>query len=86
MLTHGRDPGVYAHFSLTGLWLGDADFTVSSVAMCLRDLENYSGDKTGDLEEGLYQDTPRPLFAALLDFEAFKHSYLQPKNISLEKF
>jgi hypothetical protein len=86
MLTHGRDHGVYAHFSLTGLWPGDADFIVSSVAMCLRDLENYSGDKIGDLEEGLYQDTPRPLFAALLDFEAFKNNYLQPKNISLEKF
>ncbi|CAM6086115.1 unnamed protein product [Calypogeia fissa] len=32
MLTHGRDPGIYAHFSLTRLWPGDADFTVSSSA------------------------------------------------------
>jgi hypothetical protein len=46
MLTHGRDPGVYAHFSFTGLWAGDADFTVTSLAKCLRDLEEYSGDKT----------------------------------------
>ncbi|CAM6091068.1 unnamed protein product [Calypogeia fissa] len=87
MLTHGRDPGVYAHFSFIGLWPGDADFTVSSIAQCLRDLEEYSGDKSGDLVEGLYQDThTRPLFAVLLDFEAFKKGYLEPKNISTNKF
>lgn len=34
MITHGRAPGAYAHFSLSGLWPGDADFTISSLAKC----------------------------------------------------
>jgi hypothetical protein len=62
MLTHGRDPGVYAHFNVTGLWPKDADFTVTSLAKCLRDLEAYNGDKTGDMLDGLYWNTTRPLF------------------------
>ena len=49
MLTHGRLPGAYAHFSLTSLWPGDADFTVTSLAKCFQDLEEFDGDKSGDI-------------------------------------
>ncbi|CAM6096632.1 unnamed protein product [Calypogeia fissa] len=28
MLVHGRDPGAYAHFSLTGLWPSNPNFFV----------------------------------------------------------
>ncbi|KAL3682337.1 hypothetical protein R1sor_000359 [Riccia sorocarpa] len=51
MLTHGREPGIFCHLSLTGLWPGDPNFTVSSLARCIRDLEQVpdNGDHTGDL-------------------------------------
>ncbi|KAL3693556.1 hypothetical protein R1sor_007207 [Riccia sorocarpa] len=51
MLTHGREPGIFCHLSLTGLWPGDPNFTISSLARCLRDLEQVhdNGDHTGDL-------------------------------------
>ncbi|KAL3682702.1 hypothetical protein R1sor_000724 [Riccia sorocarpa] len=51
MLTHGREPGAYCHLSVTGLWPGDPNFTVCSLARCLRDLEQMddTGDHIGDL-------------------------------------
>ncbi|KAL3693550.1 hypothetical protein R1sor_007201 [Riccia sorocarpa] len=71
MLTHGRDPGAYCHLSLTGLWHGDPNFTVTSFAKCLRDLEQVpdDDDHTGDLSR---TTSTTPLFASLLDETAFK--------------
>ncbi|KAL3693141.1 hypothetical protein R1sor_006792 [Riccia sorocarpa] len=71
MLTHGRDPGAYCHLSLTGLWPGDPNFTVTSLAKCLRDLEQVpdDDDHTGDLSR---TTSTTPMFASLLDQTAFK--------------
>ncbi|KAL3696708.1 hypothetical protein R1sor_010784 [Riccia sorocarpa] len=71
MLTHGRDPGAYCHLSLTSLWPGDPNFTVTSLAKCLRDLEQVpdDDDHTGDLSR---TTSTTPLFASLLDQTAFK--------------
>jgi hypothetical protein len=85
MLTHGRQPGAFAHFSLTGLWPGDPDFTISSMALLFRDLESYSGDKTGDLVLQA-SDTNVPIFKALLQRDAFETGYLQLKKISMEHY
>ncbi|CAM6083473.1 unnamed protein product [Calypogeia fissa] len=85
MLVHGRDPGAFAHFSVTGLWPGDPDFTISSLAKLLRDLESYTGDKTGDLSL-TSADSCDPLFSALLDSDAFWKGYLKHRNILVEQF
>ncbi|KAL3692937.1 hypothetical protein R1sor_006588 [Riccia sorocarpa] len=71
MLTHGREPRIFCHLSLTGLWPGDPNFTVSSLARCLRDLVQVSnnGDHTGDLSR---TTSNQSLFTCLLDQTAFK--------------
>ncbi|KAL3691333.1 hypothetical protein R1sor_004984 [Riccia sorocarpa] len=71
MLPHGRDPGAYCHLSLTGLWLGDPNFTITLLAKCLRDLEQVpdDDDHTGDLSK---TTSTTSLFASLLDQTAFK--------------
>ncbi|KAL3686336.1 hypothetical protein R1sor_008910 [Riccia sorocarpa] len=73
MLTHGREPCAYCHLSITGLWLGDPNFTVSSLARCLRDLEQMgdTGDHIGDLAR---TTSTVPLFTSLLDQAAFTAS------------
>ncbi|KAL3695807.1 hypothetical protein R1sor_009883 [Riccia sorocarpa] len=73
MLTHGREPGAYCHLSVTGLWPGDPNFTVSSLARCLRDLEQMddTGDHIGDLAR---TTSAVPLFTSLLDQAAFTAS------------
>ena len=87
MLTHGRDPGAYAHFSLSGVWPGDSDFTITSIAKCLRDLETYDGDMSGDMIKNSERDIiPRPLFQSLLDYTTFEQTYLRPKERSVERF
>ncbi|KAL3694261.1 hypothetical protein R1sor_007912 [Riccia sorocarpa] len=70
MLTHGREPGAFCHLSVNGLWPGDPNFTVSSFARCLRDLEFVPdcGDHTGDLSR---TTSNIPLFSSLLDQSAF---------------
>ncbi|KAL3680123.1 hypothetical protein R1sor_023079 [Riccia sorocarpa] len=70
MLTHGREPGAFCHLSVNGLWPGDPNFTVSSLARCLRDLEFVPdcGDHTGDLSR---TTSNIPLFSLLLDQSAF---------------
>lgn len=75
MFVHGRDPRLYAHFSLTGLWPGDSDFTVTSLAKCLRDLEEYSGDRSGDLSNNQFTSS-HPIFRTVMDCQAFKFGYL----------
>ncbi|KAL3685746.1 hypothetical protein R1sor_003768 [Riccia sorocarpa] len=71
MLTHGREPGIVCHLSLTGLWPGDPNFTVSSLAGCIRDLEQVpdNGDHTGDLSR---TTSNQSLFTCLLDQTTFK--------------
>ncbi|KAL3692330.1 hypothetical protein R1sor_005981 [Riccia sorocarpa] len=71
MLTHEREPGIFCHLSLTRLWPGDPNFTVSSLARCLRDLEQVhdNGDHTGDLSR---TTSNQSLFTCLLDQTAFK--------------
>jgi hypothetical protein len=86
MLTHGRDPGAYAHFSLSGLWPGDSDFTITSIARCLRDLETYTGDLSGDITNSENVIFQRPIFKSLLDQSTFEQTYLLPNKISLERF
>ncbi|KAL3697324.1 hypothetical protein R1sor_011400 [Riccia sorocarpa] len=73
MLTHGREPCAYCHLSVTGLWLGDPNFTVSSLARCLRDLEQMDDtrDHIGDLAR---TTSVVPLFTSLLDQAAFTAS------------
>ncbi|KAL3692862.1 hypothetical protein R1sor_006513 [Riccia sorocarpa] len=70
MLTQGREPGAFCHLSVNGLWPGDPNFTVSSLARCLRDLEFVpdGGDHTGDLSR---TTSNIPLFSSLLDQSAF---------------
>ncbi|KAL3695446.1 hypothetical protein R1sor_009522 [Riccia sorocarpa] len=70
MLTHGREPGAFCHLSVNGLWPGDPNFTFSSLARCLRDLEFVldGGDHTGDLSR---TTSNIPLFSSLLDQSAF---------------
>jgi hypothetical protein len=86
MITHGRDPGSYAHYGLTGIWAGDPDFTVTSIAKCLRDLEEYRGDKSGHLGSVDLQEDCHVIFRHLLDQNAFVAAYLTPKNITVERF
>ncbi|KAL3676573.1 hypothetical protein R1sor_026521 [Riccia sorocarpa] len=71
MLTHGREPGAFCHLSLTGIWPGDPNFTVTSLAKCLRDLEQNTvdSDHTGDLSR---TSSRTPLFRSLLDQTAFR--------------
>ncbi|CAM6086270.1 unnamed protein product [Calypogeia fissa] len=85
MLVHGRDPGAYAHFNVIGLWPDDPDFTISSLAKLLPDLESYFGDKAGDLSLTSV-DSHVSLFNALLDKDAFEEGYLKWRNISLVRF
>ena len=86
MITHGRDPGSYAHYGLTGIWAGDPDFTVTSISKCLRDLEEYCGDKSGHLGNLDLQEDCHIIFRHLLDQNAFAAAYLTPKNLTVERF
>jgi len=86
MLTYGKDPGVYAHLSLSSVWPRDSDFIITSIAKCLRDLEDYDGDKSGDILDPSNFDELRPLFTSLLEYSAFEKSYLDPKRILVQKF
>ena len=85
MITHGRAPGAFAHYALAGIWAGDPDFTVTSITKCLRDLEEYCGDKSGHLGSDVHQGC-HPIFPALLDQNAFAAAYLTPKHITIERF
>ena len=86
MITHGRDPGAYAHYGLTGLWASDPDFTITSITKCLRDLEEYRGDKSGHLGNVDVQEGCHTIFRQLLDQNAFEAAYLTPKNLTVKKF
>ncbi|KAL3693963.1 hypothetical protein R1sor_007614 [Riccia sorocarpa] len=59
--------------TVTWLWPGDPNFTVSSLARCLRDLEQMddTGDHIGDLAR---TTSAVPLFTSLLDQAAFTAS------------
>ena len=83
MLTHKRELGCFGHFSIGGLWLGDLDFTISFLAKCLRDLDNFNVDKSGDLGTDSANST-QPLFKALLDQKAFCKGYLEVKKINIK--
>ena len=80
MITHGRQPGMFAHYALTCIWPSDPDFTVTSIAKCLRDLESYSGDMSGHLGVALHKDTHQ-LFHRVLDLEPFKAQNLRRNPI-----
>jgi hypothetical protein len=85
MITHGWEPGVFAHFSLTSLWPSDPDFTITSILKCLWDLEDYPGHKSDDLAF-VSQYGKNDLFSALLDKEAFEVGYLKEKKHSIHRF
>ena len=65
MLTHGHNTGGFGHFSLTFVHMG-SQFTITSLAKCLRDLEDPHLDMYGDL---LYESrsSRNPLSNALLE-------------------
>jgi hypothetical protein len=65
MLTHGHKTGGFGHFSLPFIHMG-SQFTITSLAKCLRDLEDPYLDMYGDL---LYESgsSRNPLSNALLD-------------------
>ena len=48
MLTHGHSTGGFGHFSLRFAHMG-SQFTIKSLAKCLRDLEDAHLDMYGDL-------------------------------------
>ena len=85
MLTHGREPGCYAHLSVNGIWPGDPDFTITSLAKCLRDLKNYTGDHSGDLRPDS-SSLQEPFFASLLQSDAFIATNLAIKKQKMERF
>jgi hypothetical protein len=76
MIIHGRQPKMFAHYALTCIWLSEPDFTVTSIAKYLRDLENYIGDMSGHLGISL-EDDVHPLFHKVLDQEPFKAQTLR---------
>ncbi len=49
MITHGHGQGRYGHFALD-LWPHDPNFTVASLSLCLRNLEQLEKHDNGDLE------------------------------------
>ena len=64
MLTHGHGTGGFGHFSLRFAHMG-SQFTIKSLAKCLRDLEGAHLDMYGDLlyESGSSRNTlSNPLF------------------------
>ena len=63
-LTHGHSTGGFGHFSLPFVQMG-SQFTITSIAKCLRDLEDTRLDMYGDL---LYESgsSRNPLSNALL--------------------
>ena len=65
MLTHGHKVGGFGHFSLPFVHMG-SQFTITSLAKCLRDLEESQMDMYGD---PLYESgsSRNPLTNALLD-------------------
>ena len=65
MLTHGHNIRGFGHFSLPFVHMG-SQFTITSLAKCLRDLEDPHLDVYGDL---LYEtgSSRNPLSNALLD-------------------
>ena len=58
MLTHGHSIGGFGHFSLPSVHMG-SHFTITSLAKCLRDLEDPHLDMYGDLlyESGSSRNT-----------------------------
>ena len=86
MLTHGREPGCYAHLSVNGIWPGDPDFTVTSLAKCLRDLEDFNGDHSGDLRSDSTSTKEDPFFSSLLQSDAFIATNLAMKKQNIERF
>jgi hypothetical protein len=76
MITHSRQPEMFAHYALTCIWLSDPDFTVTSIAKCFRDLKNYNGDMSGHLRISLEDDADL-FFNKVLDLEHFKAQILR---------
>jgi hypothetical protein len=76
MITHGRLPGMFAHYALTCIWPSDPDFTIISIAKYLKDLENYIGDMNNYLGI-LLEDDAHALFHKVLDQEPFKAQTLR---------
>lgn len=56
---------------------------MTSLAKCLRDLEQYSGNKSGGISLSSWPDDNFPIFQALI---AFQVGYLEAKKIGVEKF
>jgi hypothetical protein len=76
MITHGREPRMFAHYALTCIWPSDLDFTISSIAKYLRDLKNYIGDMSDHLGISLEDDT-HSFFHKVLDRQPFKAQTLR---------
>ena len=86
MLVHGRDAGAFGHFSLTGMWPSDPNFTITSLAKCLRDLEAWDGVRSGDLAINSTVGVKNPLVKALLNPEPFTSGYMADNHLTLDHF
>jgi hypothetical protein len=84
-LVHGYGPKAYHHFSVTSLHKSDSNATVTSLAKVLRDLENWNGDRSGDLAF-CPNDNSKEIFQALLDREAFEEGYLARNGYGMDKY
>ena len=62
MVAHGHGDGAYAHYA-PSCWPGDSNFTISSLARLIRQLEAAPVREIGDL---FHHEPPNALFAALL--------------------
>jgi hypothetical protein len=61
---------MFAHYALICLWHSNPDFTVTSIAKCLRDVDDYSGDMSGHLGTTL-QNNFHLIFHHILDLVFF---------------
>jgi hypothetical protein len=57
---------MFSYYALTCIWPSNLDFTITSIAKCLRDLENYNGNMSGHVGRLLENDA-HPLFHQVLD-------------------
>jgi hypothetical protein len=69
ILTHGQGDGTYGNFTLP-LWPSDPNFTIGSLAKCLRMLENHHKGYSGDLVGN--KDYKQPLHSAVMDLLPLK--------------
>ena len=79
MLKHGQGDGAYAHYS-TAFWLGDSNFTISSICQVLRALERSS---VKDSKELFIVPPQNSFFEALLHGKSRCSTSILPSSLSM---